>query len=349
MRRSIVLATEAYAGLPEVTVAAEQAGFHRVWTTEYTNRDALVRAIALGLASERIGVATGIAYLFTRAPLAAAASAADAFLVTGGRFALGLGTGTRGMRSRWYGVDEFDHPAARLEEYVGLMRAAWRAEDGLEFRGRFYRARVPGLALGAEGPSLDGLHVYGSGVNRTMLRIAARACDGVALHPLAAARAYLSETVVPALEEAAGERPEPLRLACWCIASIDSDEEVARSNAKRSLAFYFSTPSYASVAAGASWAAAVPAIQAAFRDGQPSPDWDDLARLVPEEMVDELTVSGTPEGVRERLPRLEAELAEHGAEEVVFQTIGVGLTPEQTVENCAQIVDACAPAERGVR
>ena len=160
MRLSIVLATSEYLGMVPLVQRAESLGFSRIWTTETPTRDALVRALVLGLQTERIGWASGIAYAFTRLPLALAATAADVNTALGGRFSLGLGAGTRGMRRNWFGIDDFNQPASRLGEYAALMRAAWAAESSLQFSGTFYRANYD---------QFDGSRVavpiWGSGLN----------------------------------------------------------------------------------------------------------------------------------------------------------------------------------------
>ena len=56
----------------ELAVAAEQAGLYRLWTTESLGSDGLLRAMAIGLATSRIQIGTGIAYTFPRLPLHAA-------------------------------------------------------------------------------------------------------------------------------------------------------------------------------------------------------------------------------------------------------------------------------------
>jgi len=89
--RSVVFATDALEPLVGLAKMAEDAGFDRVWTTEYPGRDAVARALAIALGTGRIGVGTGIAYAFTRAPLAMAGLAGDVQRLAGGRFALGLG------------------------------------------------------------------------------------------------------------------------------------------------------------------------------------------------------------------------------------------------------------------
>jgi alkanesulfonate monooxygenase SsuD/methylene tetrahydromethanopterin reductase-like flavin-dependent oxidoreductase (luciferase family) len=116
--------------------------------------------------------------------VAVAAAAADIAALSGGRFTLGLGFGTRGMRRRWYGL-ELDHPAPRFAEYVEVLRAAWKATDGLSHHGTFHDTEIPGYHLEHERKILDSLTVYGSGLHATMLATAA-SCDGIARHPLAA-------------------------------------------------------------------------------------------------------------------------------------------------------------------
>ncbi|MGH3518416.1 MAG: LLM class flavin-dependent oxidoreductase [Haloechinothrix sp.] len=342
LSHSVVFATDVLLPLTEVAREAADAGFNRAWTTEYPGRDAIARAQYLASSTEDITVGPGIAYAFTRPPLAMAALAADAYTVTGGRFMLGLGAGTRGLRSRFYGVDDFDRPAPRLAEYVELMRAAWRATDGLHFAGRFYQAEIPQYENPHDPEALAGLEVFGSGLNAVMLRHAARACDGIALHPLAGAEHYLRDVVAPAVRTGAAEAGATRRkLACWAIVSLDDDEKVARERARMALAFYFSTPSYRTIAENAPWEDAVTAIRDGFRDS--GSDWSGLARLVPDEMVDDLTIAGTPDVARTQLSEVEKRYAENGATEIVFQTVGVGLTPEEVVGNCRRIVRELRP------
>jgi alkanesulfonate monooxygenase SsuD/methylene tetrahydromethanopterin reductase-like flavin-dependent oxidoreductase (luciferase family) len=333
VHRSLVFATTAFAPLIDVARAAEAAGFHRLWTTETPTRDAVVRCQAVGAATERIQIATGIAYAFTRAPLAAATMAADVNAATGGRFALGLGTGTRGLRGRRYGV-EWERPGARFAEYARLVRAAWTASDGLEFEGEFYRASVPGFAL--EPSAVRGLRLYGAAVNAQMLRRVLATCDGVVLHAITAVPSYFDRTVAPALNAAPGRHA-----ALWRITSVDDDRAVARERAKRSLAFYFTTPSYGPVVAGTAWEGPVGAIRDTFRASGGTTAWSRLAELVPEDMVDTLTLAGTPEEVRAGLERLEAWSAPRGVDELVLQTVGVGLEPQEAIDNCNAIVNVC--------
>lgn len=338
LRRAVVFAAPEFLPLVDVAQRAEAAGYHRVWTTENPGRDALVRALTIGLRTRTIEVATGIAYAFTRAPLAMAAAAADIQLAIGGRFSLGIGAGTQGMRRRWYGIEDFDHPASRLAEYAALMRAAWAASAEFRHDGRFYRGSYDQL----DG-SRDVVPIWGSGINTTMLTVAARNFDGVALHPLGASPTYLDRVALPALRAgwSQAQADRPAQLAVWRMTSIDEDGGHARERARRSLAFYFSTPSYGAVADETGWGEVAGRVRDAFVEQ--GPRWHDHAGLIPAEMVEEFCLAGTPHEVLDGWAGLHAAYEDCGVTEIVFQTVASGGGTDDTVRNLVQIVDVLAP------
>lgn len=178
----------------------QRRGAHRVWTTELPGRDAVLRAVHIGAATSTVRLGTGIAYAPTRHPVLVASSAHEANLATGGRFTLGNGTGATPLREA-IGA-EFDHPAARLAEYIALVKATLTARDGLEFTGRFCNVSLPELRLGTIG---EPPKVIASGLNPAALKAVARTADGIALHPLALLQPYLDDVVLPAV--AAGQGP----------------------------------------------------------------------------------------------------------------------------------------------
>jgi alkanesulfonate monooxygenase SsuD/methylene tetrahydromethanopterin reductase-like flavin-dependent oxidoreductase (luciferase family) len=322
IKRSLVFATGALDPLIPLAREAEAANFHRVWTTEYLHRDAVARALAIALGTETINVGTGVAYAFARVPLQMAALAADVQRLSGDRFGLGISTGTRGVR-RWYGAD-FEPPAPRTAAYVQTLRETW--------------AKNPDLPTPPP--------VYAAALNPIMTKTVARDCDGVLLHALALSRVHLRERLLPALAAGRAQRtlPTPPEIAIWCIASIDDDEELARERARRQLAFYLVTPSYKTVAEGTPWAGAVARVREAFDEAGRAPEWARYAALIPDEIVDELTITGTPAGAAARLAVLEHELRELGITEIVFQTVGADLSDAEVVDNCRQIVSGLSPA-----
>jgi alkanesulfonate monooxygenase SsuD/methylene tetrahydromethanopterin reductase-like flavin-dependent oxidoreductase (luciferase family) len=176
-----------------------------------------------------------------------------------------------------------------------------------------------------------------------MLRHAARSCDGVALHSLAGVEHYLRDVALPSIKAGReqGGRVDGA-LAVWLITSIDDDAERARQRVKVNLAFYFSTPSYRSIVEGTPWASAVAAIRAGFLDQ--GADWMSLSRHVPDDMVDAFALAGSAHDVRSRLGEYEKRFEQAGADELVFQTVGEGLSRDQVVRNCARIVEVLGPS-----
>src|SRR6185437_14894631 len=96
--------------------AAESAGFESVWLAELT-RSALVSAAAAIGATRSITVGTAVALAFPRSPTITAMEAWDLDELSGGRFALGLGTQVRRVLEARFSVP-FEAPAARLAEYA---------------------------------------------------------------------------------------------------------------------------------------------------------------------------------------------------------------------------------------
>jgi alkanesulfonate monooxygenase SsuD/methylene tetrahydromethanopterin reductase-like flavin-dependent oxidoreductase (luciferase family) len=326
MRRALVFATDQLEPLLELARRAEAAGLDRLWTTEYRGRDAVARAIAVALATERIEVGTGIAYAFSRRPLAMAALAGDAQRLARGRFGLGLSAGTKGIR-RQYGAEGWDRAAPALADYVTGLRAAF-AEDE---------------TLGAPPP------IYGAAMNAAMTRTVAATCDGALLHALALTRVHLRERLLPAIREGvdrrAGERP--LELVAWCVTAVDDDAAKARERARVQLAFYLATPSFAPVTAGAAWEGAATAVRAAFAASDRRAPWRDLARHVPDGAVEELTIWGTPEVARAKAVALESELAPLGVDELVFQPAGAAAAGPTFSAECEKILVALGRSASG--
>ncbi|MEN8673378.1 LLM class flavin-dependent oxidoreductase [Nocardioides sp.] len=313
-----MFATDALDATLDLAVHAEAAGFDRVWTTEYVGRDACVRALAVAMRTSNIEVGTGVAYAFTRAPLAMAALASDIQKIARGRFSLGISPGTRGVR-RWYDA-EFDPPAPRLVQYVEQLRTIWEADS-----------------------SYAGAPLFAPAFNPIMTRHAARVCDGLLLHPLAAGEVHFFERVLPAMRTGAQQRERPPELVAWRVTSIHADEETARRNARGQLAFYFSTPSYEPVVADTPWEDVPATIRERFAASDGTPQWKRIGEEIPDDMLDEFTLTATPEQAHGRLQHLQRRLEAQGITEIGFQTVGAGLDDDEVATNCRHIIDALGP------
>lgn len=181
----------------EVAAFLENCGYSAMWIAEAWGREAFTSASLLLQASSRIAVATGIANIFARDAVSAAAASRTLSAAYQGRFLLGLGVSHMPLVERLRG-HEYRTPVARMAAYVAAMDEA----PNFSPEGQHRYPRV----LAALGPK--------------MLDLAARTSDGV--HPYlvtpehtATARAAVGDKFV-AVEQAVvlgQDRDEFLRRA----------------------------------------------------------------------------------------------------------------------------------------
>ena len=318
--QSLVLATQILSPLAMVAAGAEGAGFDRLWTTEFQGRDAILRAMAAGMSTSRLLVGTGIAYGFTRLPRSLAAAALDAQELTQGRFTLGLGAGTRGLR-RAFGAD-FEPPATRLAALIAELRSIWAEAV-------WARSVAPPIVAVA-------------GVNEAMLRTAAQHGDRVLLHPLCLVEDHLRQRVLPSLAIGSGRRStKPPGLSAWCITCVDEDGDVAREATRRQLAFYLSTPGYRAVVTQTPWEGNAAAIRDEFDSAEPPP-WAQLARHIPDALLDQVAIAGTPKQARAQYATMQTRLSQLGVDEIVLQTVDTGADTDDVLDGIRLVIDTFA-------
>jgi alkanesulfonate monooxygenase SsuD/methylene tetrahydromethanopterin reductase-like flavin-dependent oxidoreductase (luciferase family) len=335
MKWSVVVPGTVSERMADIAAHAERAGLFRLWTTESPGRDAIVRSAHLLQHSSTLRSGTGIAFAFQRSPLATAGAAADTFALSGGRFSLGLGAGTRGQR-RWYDV-EFDHPAPRLADYVRAVKAVLRSTGTVRHQGPYYELSVPRVELAGDPKQRKDLKIYGGGLHEKLLRAIVRSCDGIVLHPLAGGSRYLDEVVLPLMTDTPTDTGAPPRLTVWCPTTIDEDAEVARRRATEQLAFYFSTPSYQDVAARCGFGSVAAELVERFNHSGTRPTFAELAPLVPDDMLDYFVLHGTPTRVAERLAEHATAWQRRGVAEVALQVGAQSIDADGLLANIDQL------------
>lgn len=229
----------------------EAAGFNGITFTE-GGRTAYLSVAAAALVTERLEFSTGIAVAFPRSPMITAANAWELQEASRGRFRLGLGTQVRAHITRRYGV-EFDPPGPRMRDYIGALKAIFKAynkEEKLDYQGEYYQLTLlndmwsPG-PIDYPAPAIDA-----AAVNPYMLKMAGELCDGVQVHPFHSQN-YIDQRLLPAVAEGAakaGRDAGEIDLLVPVLTIVgDSEEEKAASRAfcRQQVAFYGSTPNYA--------------------------------------------------------------------------------------------------------
>jgi F420-dependent oxidoreductase-like protein len=130
-------------GAAEAIAAADQLGFHSIWTAEAYGSDALVPLAWWGASTQHVKLGTGIVQISARTPAATAMAAMTLDHLSGGRLILGLGVSGPQVVEGWYG-QPFAKPLARTREYIGILRDIWARKGPLTNDGTHYRLPLAG-------------------------------------------------------------------------------------------------------------------------------------------------------------------------------------------------------------
>lgn len=106
---------------------AEDLGYDSIWVPEAWSYEQFQLLTEIAVHTKRIGLATGIANVFSRSAGLLAMSAATLDEISEGRAILGLGTSGKNVVENFHGVP-YEKPLTRLRETIGILRTLWRGE-----------------------------------------------------------------------------------------------------------------------------------------------------------------------------------------------------------------------------
>lgn len=281
----------------------EQIGYDCLWTSE-TQHDPFLPLAVAATATSSIKLGTSIAVAFPRSPMVTAYTAWDIQKASAGRFILGLGSQVRAHNQRRFSV-KFESPGPKLREVVLALRAIWECwQKGtpLRFKGEFYNFDLMTPFFNPGPISHPKIPIFIAGVNRYMCRMAGEVCDGLHVHPFHTVR-YLREFVHPAVEEglhASGRARQDFTYATAVFVIVGETEAERSHNAeavRQQIAFYASTRTYEPVLASHGWEEIVPNLHQKSLEG----DWKGMSRLITDDILDMVAVSGTYESIGKKL------------------------------------------------
>ncbi len=281
MRVDLTLRALPVTAVAAAAARAEALGFDAVAVTESTGNPFLAAAQAAG-ATTRVRVATGIALALPRTPMDVAYTAWDLQALSGGRFALGLGSQVRAHVTRRYGA-AWERPAARMREHVLALAAifdSWEHGTPLRFEGEFWTHTL--MPPNFRPPPVPGGRppVLLAAVRERMLEVAGEVADGLLGHALQSADT-LAQVTMPAvergLERSGRDRGAFEVTAAVFVATTDAEWEGVR----RRVAFYGSTPGYRHVLAHHGLGGLADALHERSRAGE----WDAMPSLVDDDVL----------------------------------------------------------------
>jgi 5,10-methylenetetrahydromethanopterin reductase len=278
---------------------AESRGFEAVWQAESRLvRDAIVPMAAYAATTERIKVGSGVINNWTRNAALVAATFSTLDDLAPGRILCGLGVWWEPLASK-VGVLR-RKPVQAMRETVEVVRRLLRMEN-VTFKGEFVRVEDVEIDIVHGDRSPKDVPIYIGATGMKMMELAGEVADGALLNYLVSPD--YNRQAMAALEAGArraGRSVEDVDRPQLIVCSLDEDRGRALDNARRLVTQYLGQQPHIMKASGVSqdlldqigcmltWPAEEPQIREAMR-------------LVPDEVVQLITASGTADECRDKV------------------------------------------------
>ena len=227
--------------------------------------------------SPKIG--SSIINIYSRSPALIAMGAATVDTISNSRLILGLGTSSTKIVEDFHGY-QFENPISRMREYVKIIRLILSRKQ-VSYNGNFFKLKNFSLLIK---PPRDSIPIYLAAVNEKMVQLSWEIADGVIFYLRSISE--LKKTIQKMQEK------KEIDVACQIITCVSHDSQKAIDRAKQTLAFYISIGKiYREFLAKNGFQKETEEIFQEFK----STGFKVIHELVPDSMLDSLTICGTPE------------------------------------------------------
>ena len=294
----------------ELIQQAESMGYDSVWTAEAYGNDAVTSAAYVLAQTSKIRVGTAIMQMPARTPAMCAMTAMSLDQLSGGRFIVGLGASGPQVVEGWHGVP-YGKPVTRTKEYIQIMRKIFEREGPVEFDGQMYQ--MPNQSEGTTGLgkplksilAATDIPIYTASITPAGLRCAGEVADGVFpvwMDP----NKYdvLGESIEQGFEKAGnGKSLKDFDVAPFVTVAMNDDLDAAYDALRPWLALYIGGMGaknknfYHEYATRLGYGDAANQIQELYLSGKKP----EAEALVPNELLDEVSLIGPRERIIERL------------------------------------------------
>jgi 5,10-methylenetetrahydromethanopterin reductase len=253
-----------------------------LWIPESWGREAFASLGAMSQATRSVKLGSAIINIYSRTPATIAMAASTLDMLSQNRTIIGLGASTPAIVEDFHGLG-FAKPVARMREYIECIKAMING-DRVNYNGKYIRVKDFKLLYK---PQRDSIPIFVGCVNTNMISLAANMADGVLLYlrPIQ----ELKETVMRI--KSATHDNKSFEIACILICAVSTREpEKARARASKTLAFYISVGKYyRNFLSDNGFRKEVEQIATEYRLN----GLEAASRIVPQKMLDSLTVCGT--------------------------------------------------------
>ena len=217
---------------------AEEIGLHSLWVIDriaYDNLEPLTLLAAAASVTTKIRLGTSVLLVGTRHPTLLAKTVATLDFISGGRFTLGVGFGSR--ESDFTAVEiPYEHRGSRAEEAIKLMKRLW-TEDNVTHKGKFFN--LENVTIGPRPIQRPHPPIWTGGGAEVALKCAARLADGYICGSSAIPDFPSVWEKIVGFAVAAGRKPEAIEKAGLTYMSIDENKAKAVEDCAAYLTRYY--------------------------------------------------------------------------------------------------------------
>ncbi|MFI9328403.1 LLM class F420-dependent oxidoreductase [Kitasatospora sp. NPDC052868] len=259
-------------------------GYTDVWSAEGGGTDAFTPLAATAAWSPSLRIGTGIVPVHTRGPAVLAQTAATLAQLAPGRLLLGIGASVPAHVTDINGIP-FDEPFKRTRD---VLRFVTRALRGEHVSGDFDTFSISGYRL--PHPPADPVKVILGALRPNMLRLGFTEGDGAITN-------LLFPQDVPKILDAVGPQPPGKELVVKVFVCPTEDTDYAHRASRPFLAWILNREPYRKFHEWLGHGDLLAETHQRWAAGDP----EGAQKALPDEVVDGLFVSGSPEECRERI------------------------------------------------
>ena len=264
---------------------ASKTSIDTIWVPETWGMEnfSMLSAVSSRTSTQKIG--SSIINIYSRSPAVIAMGAVTVDTLSKGRMILGLGTSSLPIVETFHGYN-FEKPLQRMKEYVEIIKLISSGKP-INYSGKIFNLKNFTLLIK---PQRESIPIYIAAVNEKMVNLTWEIGDGVIfyLRP----KNEMKETIQKM------QSKRKIDVTCQIITCISENSDEAIERAKKTLAFYVSVGKiYREFLANNGFEKETSNIFEEFKKSGFSSNHE----LVPDSMLKELAISGTPEECKKQL------------------------------------------------
>jgi probable F420-dependent oxidoreductase len=297
-------------------------GYTDVWSSEANGADGFTPLALASVWAPSLRLGTAIVPAFTRGPGLLAQSVGSLAQAAPGRFVLGVGTSSDVIVEGWNSIP-FDQPYQRTRDIVRFLRQALTGE---KVTAEYDTFSVRGFKLGVR-PE-EPVPVLVAALREGMLRLAGREGDGAIINWLSADDvATVAPVVHSAAEADVSGGGAPREIVARIFVAPTDDADTVRGMGRFAIAAYLNVPVYAAFHEWLGRGDRLAEMWRLWKEG----DRKAALAAIPDSVVDELIVWGTPEACREHIQRY----VDNGVTTPALALLPFGIDARQAIRDLA--------------